>query len=209
MHARARPHVRHHLAETLDGFLGQFFACLREGAGAGDGGLGFEFGGLHDLVANEALVRLVRHSGLGDFTAQAHGALAGFAHDILVGLEVTPERNALIIVQVAEQLLRVELALGLAALAFAGTEVATVAVPRTGFATRSVIPADTTLAGFSALWFAALVVTGTELAAWGALAVSGAFLALAFGRAFFAGTLITGTLLSGAGIGQGREGKPA
>jgi hypothetical protein len=203
LHAPARSHAGDHAAQTLDGLLGQLLAHLREGAGAGDGGLGFKLGGLHDLLADEALVWLIGHRGLGDLAAEAHGALADFAHDVLVGLEETPERGALVVVQVAEEFLWVELALGLAALAFAGAELAALAVGWAGFAafaTRSIVAA-----GLGRARFATRVFPGAGLTARRALAFGGAF----FPRSIFAGTLIAGAFLGDARAGQGGEGEAA
>jgi hypothetical protein len=204
LHTGARPHACHHLAEAFDRFLGQLLTHLREGAGAGDGGLGFELGRLHDFLTDGLLVGLVSHRGLGDFAAQAHGALTGLAHDVLLRLEVAAQRTALVVVQVLEQLLRIELLverrIAGAALAFAGAEVTALAVHGAGFTTRGVVTPD-----FAGPTFLAAALVGAEVAA---------RRALAFGRTFltgsiFAGTVFAGTFLGRAGVRQGREGKPA
>ena len=188
--AGARSHVGDHASQLLDGLLGQLLAHLRKGASAGDGGVGFKFGGLHNLVADEALVGLVSHRRLADLTAETHGLLSVFAHGPLVGLEETPQRGTLVIVQIAEEFLRVELSLGLAALAFGGADLAALAVCRAGFttfATRGVVAA-----GLGGANFATRVFTGAELTARRALAFDGAF--------------FTGTVLGGASRWQCHEG---
>ncbi len=191
--AGAWPHVGDHASQLLDGLLGQLLAHLCKGAGAGDGGVGFKFGGLHDLVADEALVGLVGHRGLADLAAETHGLLSVFAHGPLVGLEETPERGALVVVQIAEEFLRIELTLGLAALTFGGADIAALAVCRAGlatFATRGVVAA-----GLGGANFATRVFTGAELTARRALA--------------FHGAVFTGTVLGGDGSGQCHEGHSA
>lgn len=191
--AGARSHVGDHASQLLDGLLGQLLAHLCKGAGAGDGGVGFKFGGLHDLVADEALVGLVGHRGLADLAAETHGLLSVFAHGPLVGLEETPERGTLVVVQIAEEFLRVELTLGLAALAFGGADLAALAVCRTGFttfATRGVVAA-----GLGGANFATRVFTEAELTARRALA--------------FHGAVFTGTVLGGDGSGQCHKGHSA
>ena len=180
LHAGTRPHAGDHAAQALDGLFGQFVPQLREGVDAGDGCVGFEFGGFHDLLADEALVGLVRQRGLGDLAAQAHHLLPA----ALVGLEETTQRSALVFVQVAEQLLRVEGRVGLPTLVLVRASFSARVVLGTGF-----------LASDAIAGFAARILAGLELAARRALAVGGAF--------------FTGALLGAAGIGQGREGKPA
>ena len=139
------------------------------------------------------LVGLVGHRGLADLAAETHGLLSVFAHGPLVGLEETPERGALVVVQIAEEFLRIELTLGLAALTFGGADIAALAVCRAGlatFATRGVVAA-----GLGGANFATRVFTGAELTARRALA--------------FHGAVFTGTVLGGDGSGQCHEGHSA
>lgn len=215
MHAGARPHIRHHLAQPLDGFLGQLVTHLREGTGPSDGGLGLKLGGLHDLLADGLLVRLVGQRGLGDFAAQAHGALTYLAHDVLLRLEEAAQRTALVVIQVTEEFLRVELLverrISGTTLAFAGAKVTALTVHRTAFAALHRVTPEFLAANF----FAPSIIAGADLLAAAfiraevatrrALALGGAFLT----GAVLARTIFTGAFLSGDRAGQGREGKPA
>ncbi len=195
-----------HVAKPLDGLLGQPVAHLGECASTGDGGLGFELRGLHDFVADRLLVGPVNQGGFGDFAAQAHGALAGFAHDILLRLEEATQSSALVFIQVPEEFLRIELRVARPALAFTGAEVASRTIHRTTFAAGRAFPPGLFPPGL----FAAGIRSGprllatafvrAEVAARWALAFSGTF----FTRSVFARAFIPTTLLGGS-----REGKPA
>lgn len=213
--ALTRALIRDHAAEALDGFSGQLLADLGEGAGADNRGLGFDLGGFHDFVADEALVGFVGDRSFGDLTAQAHGALAHFAHHALLRLEESAQCVALVVVEVAEKVLRVELALRLEALAFSGTEVSALTLGRARLAASGIVTADGTIARLAALGFAALIITRAEVAT---------RRTLTFGRAIIAGPIIAGAFLPGcilpraliaaaflcrAGIGQSYERQPA
>ena len=201
LEAGARALVGDHIAEALGGFARQPFADLREGAGAGDGGLGLELGRLHDFLADGLLVGLVGQCGLGDFAAQAHGALTRLAHDVLLRLEEPAQGGALVIVQIAEEFLRVELLaakgwIDRSALAFAGAEVPSRPVHWATFAPGRGVAAHLAIASdaFSGPGILAAALIGAELATWRALAFSGSFLA----GTVVAGTVVAGTLLAGA-----------
>lgn len=198
LHAGARSRVGDHVAQPLDSLLGQLVTHLREGAGAGDGGLGLKLGGLHDFLTDGLLVRLVGQRGLGNFTAQAHGALAHLAHDVLLCLEEAAQGGALVVVQVTEEFLWIELRVARAALAFAGAEVTALAVHGAAFTARGVVATELLTpdaVGGPAFLAAALV--GPEVAT---------RRALAFGGTFLPGAVVARTFFTGAFLGGARAG---